>query len=307
VRRYIDDLLDELVYTLGRAKSLEEAWRSIEEAKNRLKLELIRRLAVELGCGGVAEASRLVDEAIDGFTSLGYIVVRVDAKLSSRGLVGVSSGLLQAALEVGLAWDHVLDVPVIPSTSVKGALRRTLLLSCVRLSTTVQRLRCVERVFELLGWVVGPPRDEVEQLARILGVEADRLRAVARRSGAGLLHVLDAYPVKCREGLLEPNVIAPHYHRGGEPVRDEYDAEPVPVQHVALRPGTVFAFAVAVDQDGVESLSELSRVLGKEASPTTVLAAALVSALGTGVGAWTSRGFSVFQPERVRVYRPQGG
>jgi CRISPR-associated protein Cmr6 len=49
--------------------------------------------------------------------------VSVDAELKYRGLFGASSSFGRTAFEIGLAFDTILNLPCLPGTSVKGAVR----------------------------------------------------------------------------------------------------------------------------------------------------------------------------------------
>ncbi len=207
-------------------------------------------------------------------------VAVVDARLveGSRLLVGGSSGVLQAVFEVGMAWDYVLDLPYIPGSSLKGAMRAS--------------------AQALLGG------DYKGLLDSVFGPETE-----SKKKFAGCLEVFDAYPVEAPRGLLDVDVITPHYYKGGEVRSSELEVQPMPLVHVSVAPGTVFRFVVA-HRCPDRVLQQLSQALRERlkinASGAGALAALLGAALLNGVGARTGKGYGVFTLERVGFECPRG-
>ncbi len=207
-------------------------------------------------------------------------VAVVDARLveGSRLLVGGSSGILQALFEVGMSWDYVLDLPYIPGSSLKGAMRAS--------------------AEALLG------KDYKDILYSVFGPETE-----SKKKFAGCLEVFDAYPVEAPRGLLDVDVITPHYYKGGEVRSSELEVQPMPIAHVSVAPGTVFRFVVA-HRCPNSVLQQLSRALRERlkihASGAGALATLLGMALFNGIGARTGKSYGVFTLERVSFECPGG-
>lgn len=176
----------------------------------------------------LAEVSRRLD-AIAGSISTRYHLFDVRLTTISRLLVHVSNPLLP--LEISLAWDPVLNVPFIPSSSLKGAARA---------------------YFETNGVVVDgiTPTD-------IFGSNASE----------GVVFFTDAYPVSCRGwSLIEPDVIAPHYSEAKYSI-DEASASPVPLVFPAVAPRVSFRFLIAMNREkvapqvSIKIMNEISKAL----------------------------------------------
>ncbi len=204
---------------------------------------------------------------------LGVVRVKAVVEDASKLLVGSSAGILSHVFEVGLAWDHVYDLPYIPGSSLKGAVRAA--------------------VEDLLAGKQGG-REIVEALFGSVG-------------SVGCVEFLDSYPVDARDGLVEVDIITPHYYRGGRVVEDELKAQPTPVVHVSVAPGTVFEIIVAYrcPRSLFQRVSELLRLSVK---PVEYIIAVLVGlALRNGIGARTTKGYGVFRLLDVRVEEGDGG
>jgi CRISPR-associated protein Cmr6 len=105
-------------------------------------------------------------------------VLSLDCQLEYRGLFGAGSSFGQAAFEVGLAFDTVLNLPFLPGSSVKGAVRAAY-------------------------------REEHK------GKEEETFGSPDRRSD---VIFADAYPVELNAGwkhILYPDIINPHYANDG--------------------------------------------------------------------------------------------
>jgi CRISPR-associated protein Cmr6 len=115
-------------------------------------------------------------------------------------------------LEIAISWDPVLNLPYIPSSSLKGAVR---------------------------AWL------EVNNVRRIDGVDIGDVfgRAGEKEAHISLAVFTDAYPVSCVNKLIEPDVISPHYK--GEDIA-EVDANPVPLVFPTIAPGTTMKFILAL-------------------------------------------------------------
>jgi CRISPR-associated protein Cmr6 len=284
------------------AKALLDSRRKSEHEEGR---EVIDADSVCKGLERVKET--YYRELVNGLKSLGYCVAVVDARLTSKLLVGASGGVFAGLFEVGLAWDLIYDLPFIPASAVKGLLRSWLVTSCAGLGSAGDKRRCLEFVAELVGLSgrMCSGEEECKWFDSVFGGVANSVGGVF----AGKMLVFDAYPVRrgggsvgC--GLLDVDVVTPHYYRHGEVVRDEFDAEPKPVVHLSVAPGTVFRFVVAVDSTDDSILDAAGMLLrGKVVSAGVMLASLLVSALTSeGVGARTGKGYGFFELERAEAF-----
>lgn len=218
----------------------------------------------------------LLDAVIEGLASVGYAVLVMDARLSYKLVTGVSSGLGSEVFEVGIAWHPILDTPYIPGSSIKGAVRRY-----------------VETVLEM--------RDIAGKL-------------FGTRRAIGALFFSDAFPVQPgRDGMiLAPDILTPHYYRGGRTVEQELYAEigelkekgalPTPVLHFSVSEKTLFRFVVGIEPEKAPQvlLSIMEEEKAEPRKAALILAAIVKNALRTlGIGSRTAKGYGRFTPERV--------
>ncbi|MEM4424124.1 type III-B CRISPR module RAMP protein Cmr6 [Pyrobaculum sp.] len=167
----------------------------------------------------------------------------MDAEVETRLTIHVKSPYIP--LEIGISWHPLLNLPYIPATSLKGA---------ARAYAEVNNIRpCGKAPEELFG----------------------------KAGGAGLVELTDAYPVKCRDKLIEPDIINPHY-REVEGAIGEADASPTPLLFPAVARGVVFRFFVAprAEADGKCLTDVLDVIRG---------------ALAEGIGAKTRLGYGVLK------------
>jgi len=130
----------------------------------------------------------------------------IEARLNSRGLFG-SRTFGYTLFEIGLEFDPYLNLPIIPGSSIKGA------------------LRSAWKALEL---------GEGEEV--IFG----------GKGYMGSCIFSDALPIEPNPDgfILYPDVITPHYH---DDMMDEAKAEPRPVTYLSIAPGVKFGFVIAVD------------------------------------------------------------
>jgi len=225
-------------------------------------------------------AREIVGERIEGLLRMGFNVFIVDAVLEVPGVFGCSHGVLRNVFEVGLFWDHIVDLPFIPGSSFKGGVRGSL---------------------EAL--LIGKGKSGWEDDVKILFGEG------GDRGWAGSLLFLDAYPVGLSEGtkyLLEPDILTPHYQKDTETIGFEYEVEPVPISHISIAPGTIFRFVVAysLNDDLEEALVNIGSYieLGNRVAHSIVMLSILRNAFENyGLGARTSRGYGRFSIQRLSV------
>lgn len=283
-------------------KVIEDLLKSarLENLRKELKKSIMKELT-RLSCREwqkelVAERIR---DIVRGELLLGRHVVVLEAKLGSPGIIGMGSGVLATILEVGLAWDYVVDLPLISGSAFKGAFRDTAIQLCARGAR--DKLKCLEEVIALLGRSAGA--GDAEDIAKVLEVDNESVRNIVRGSASrGLLVFHDTYLICGESGkLLEGWVITPHYEKAG----NEYEVKTVPVQHVVLASGLYGVFIVGVDVSALNHISKLRELLGEgSCSGKTCLAFLshiLAATLASGVGARTSRGYTQFGVVRVYV------
>ncbi|MEM0459777.1 MAG: type III-B CRISPR module RAMP protein Cmr6 [Thermofilaceae archaeon] len=248
--------------------------------KKRVFLEKVCRMS----SGGLHHVEAYTKEIQEALLANGFQVKVCRIVSAARGLVGTGEAFGKALFEVGLAFDPLLNVPLIPASSLKGAFRHAL------------RRRfgesAAERVF---GGVQG---------------------------GMGLLGVTDAYPVRARGRLLEPDILAPHYPETKQ-LETELDVEPNPVPFPTIAPGVEFVFYIYFNKGLPAALDERRRLrvtrelagkgagfeifegdlaealqnVGGKLPPDLIplVDCAVIYALTQGVGAKTSVGYTRFK------------
>ncbi|MEM1943893.1 MAG: type III-B CRISPR module RAMP protein Cmr6 [Candidatus Caldarchaeum sp.] len=216
--------------------------------------------------------SALAEEMENALKACGYVVRRVKIKALSRGLVGASASYGKIPFEVGLSFDSFLNVPYIPGSTIKGAVR--------------------SGVYEIL---LRSGRQEAD---------ADQIcgRLFGDRGSIGLIGFTDAYPVKAgvKEYLLYPDVMTPHYT---DDTKNELEVRPNPVTFLTIAPSTTFQFYMFYRKGRGERLLRVGTGLDADLAENPV---AEISSLGVvdmgllysfyrGVGAKTSVGYSRFE------------
>ncbi len=176
-----------------------------EERRN-----LLERLAREFK-PNLDYIERIIHTWASALKSNGYLVKVCVIKARSRCLIGVSEAFGKIPFEVGLAFDPVLNTPLIPGSTLKGAFRHALL-------NLVERRYGRKKAEEIVNEVFGS------------------------REGVGLVGVTDAYPVSLGIGgrVLEPDVITPHYPGA----KTELDVKPNPILFLTIAPGVRFKFLI---------------------------------------------------------------
>ena len=239
------------------------------------------------------------------------MTVVVNAGLRYAGLVGSGSGLLASVFEVGLQWDLLRDVPFIPGSAIKGAMRSLLLTKCAELGKDAM-LRCVESVSRLLGYTRGSLRQELRELG-LESIIEEVLSRLRDESAESLVFIADSYPVKCgKGGLIQGWVITPHYGYS-EDLIDEYSVQPNPILHAVISQGTEFSLVFGVRKEGIKQLRILGEALGllDEGNPlsasivTKVFLPIINAVLENGVGARTSKGYTKFQVYSLKIIIPR--
>ncbi|MEM2914637.1 MAG: type III-B CRISPR module RAMP protein Cmr6 [Candidatus Bathyarchaeia archaeon] len=209
----------------------------------------------------------LLNETKTALKNIGYEVRDVEVELESKGLFGASSSFGKLIFEVGLFLDPILNVPCIPSSSLKGAIR----VSYYVLSQ--QKRKYSEK-------------DAEKECDRLFG---------SRSVGEGLVGFTDAYPVQAgRNGyILYPDVITPHY----KDVDTELNVNPIPISFLTVAPETHFRFFIFWKDLGKRKVDtkDISRKPEPKEESLGLLDLAVLLALKTGVGAKITLGYSTFE------------
>ena len=185
--------------------------------------KLIERLTQYSSKADFSLVSKHLNQIKQAYSSLRFPIIDLEAKLMYRGLVGASSSFGQPAFKVGLSFDTILNVPYIPGSSIKGAVK-----AASRLKKVIPD--------ELLGELFG-------------------------NDSVGRLDFMDAYPVDggVKGYILIPDVLTPHYSKWGEDVLEEDQVMPTPIPFLSIAPTTRFRFLIVdkaqkVDQPFLETL-----------------------------------------------------
>jgi CRISPR-associated protein Cmr6 len=179
-----------------------------------------------------------IKEVIKAVESLNAKYIVLRLKLESNLLTGWSP--LYFIDEVPTAWDLILDVPYIPGTTIKGLIRSS--------------------------------------FASAIHNSAKETKIFGDKGEVGGAIFLDAYPVKCDDGILIKEVMTPHYKKS---TKTEFDVTPIPIIFAAVKKGTEFKTAILFDNELSEDLIfDVVRAVG--------------FALRYGVGRKTTRGYGKF-------------
>lgn len=187
-----------------------------------LKREFLEQISSINLSDRLKEAERVINCWAEALSANGYLVKVVVMEAESRTVVGISSGLGRIPFEVGLSFDPIMNLPYIPGSTIKGAIRRAFM-ELLSSSNLVSNSKCVD---EITDQVFGSSSRE--------GV------------GIGLVGFTDAYPVSPGNGgrVLEPDVITPHYTCTSGKMCTEFDVTPIPIQFLTIAPETRFKFLV---------------------------------------------------------------
>ena len=222
------------------------------------------------------------------------------ARVTSPIVAGRS--FLDLALEYGIAWDPVLDIPYLPASEMKGAVRSVAMRAGILEALTGTRgdvrtpAPSLMAALDVTGRGTGHPltKDEFKLLSKSNGdlLTDDELEALLNPSledgQVGGIQLSDAYPVSAPNGLpLELLVLTPHYTPD---VRQEYEVSPNPIKYLGIGRGTELEFAVGVSSEGWAVLDRFAAELKLNLDPKAALEKLLSDALDLGVGRRTNRG-----------------
>lgn len=297
IESYVDSLLCNIICDCDGRNPKERALETITSFPPNSGYSYYLKKALEA-------AEKLLKEVRAGLHSNKYITDMPAFVLKGPGLAGIGGGLFKPAFEVGLTVDSVLGLPYYPGSTIKGALRGFL----EQLSNN-NDLNKSNKI-------------DLNQLAKLLfGWKAE---GHEKTGHIGPVFISDMLPVGCVDSpcsIYRGLVVNPHYYKGGVPVEDELEANPVPIKHVGIEEGTVFKLVVGVRLNDpivkeahnllMDALNDqtLSVVLGtqtqnkiqdilKNSDPTVAVLLAvkvlLTRVLSMGIAARSGRGYNVF-------------
>ena len=255
-------------------------------------------------------------------------VQRVRAWTVGRLVAGVATN---PALETGLQLHHLLGVPCLPGSAIKGLVHHvaemelsevpgladdSILEDSGELDELLQRAEAIWRIFGSL--TVEPAREVRQGEQQRLGPETVRSKLLAWRRQeripkslrervdglldqhtGGRLACYDAMPVPGATELLELDVLNPHYplyyRTEGEEVPSD-DQDPVPVFFLVVRPGVRFVFPWRLRRTSEEQVSSAE----EESDEELVEKWFAESLRGWGAGGKTAAGYGYFELEDVK-------
>jgi CRISPR-associated protein Cmr6 len=199
------------------------------------------------------------------------IVREIQMKLTYRGSFGVSSTFGQIPFEVGLYIHPYFNVPYIPASSIKGAIRSAY-------------------YYYLVNHENENPKKADNECNRLFGGS----------NFAGLVGFTDAFPIQEGENgyILYPDIINPHY----KDARNEMEVEPKPIVFLTVAPGTIFKFYMYVIKERDKEKRKIEIGAKKDLVDKPIpdmeklgkLDLALLYGLSMGIGAKTALGYSQF-------------
>ncbi len=213
-------------------------------------------------------------KALENYLGNRGLIREIKMKLTYRGAFGVSSTFGQIPFEVGLYIHPYFNVPYIPASSIKGAIRNGY-------------------YYYLINYENKSEEEAENECNKIFG----------DNNFAGLVGFTDAFPVQEGENgyILYPDIINPHY----KDVRNEMEVKPIPIVFLTVAPGTTFKFFMYIIKERVKKEGEKRTIEigeGKELASKPVpdkdklgiLDLALLYGLSMGIGAKTALGYSQF-------------
>jgi len=216
--------------------------------------------------------NHILENTQQALLNCGYEVKSVKIKAKSFTLLGVSGTFGKLPFEVGLHFEPILNIPYIPGSTIKGAVRAG--------------------VFDLL-LQKGKTREEAETECKKLFGDNEIV---------GLIGFTDAYPIKEGEGgkLLYPDVMSPHYTND---TITELNVSPKPIIYPVIAPGTEFKFYLFYKKErGKRKLiikdsqnSDLAETLVQDLNKLGIVDLGLLYSFYKGIGAKTSIGYSRFE------------
>jgi CRISPR-associated protein Cmr6 len=216
-------------------------------------------------------------QALEKYLDNRGIIREIEMKLTYRGSFGVSSTFGQIPFEVGLYTHPYFNVPYIPASSIKGAIRNA--------------------YYYYLVNHENENRDKADD-------ECNRL--FGDSNFAGLVGFTDAFPIQEGENgyILYPDIINPHY----KDAKNEMEVEPKPIIFLTVAPDTTFKFYMYIikerekEKGGKKEKRKIEMGAKKDLAVKPIpnienlgkLDLALLYGLSMGMGAKTALGYSQF-------------
>lgn len=196
------------------------------------------------------------------FTPTHYLL-NIKARLISPLITGIGES---HPGEVGMVFDHSLGIPYLPASGIKGVHR--LLFTVAGIKSLSEDLLKKESVEE---------KNIDEDIPAVYGTNENR----------GKVIFLDTYPEDVPD--LHVDIMNPHYNKYYQSDEKKVEAprdneNPVPIQFLVVKPGTVFTFRTLVAKNMINSEAVRDKI-----------EKALLDILENGVGAKTSIGYGRFQ------------
>lgn len=265
-------------YKVMMMKAGEDKDKITEEERKILEyiINIIKRIDLP-----TREINQILENTLHALLSCGYEVRSTKIRAISPALIGGSETFGEIPFEVGLYFDPILNIPYIPGSTIKGAVRAG--------------------VFDLLlkqGFSEGRAEGECK---RFFGDD----------ESAGLIGFTDAYPIEKGERgyLLYPDVMTPHYkvtpHYKGD-TTTELEVSPTPIIYLTIAPGVKFQFYLFYKRErgndekkrrltvGDNKDSDLAETPVSDPNRLGLLDRGLLYSFYRGVGAKTSVGYSRF-------------
>jgi len=178
------------------------------------------------------------------YGAAGYEIIVFQAELKSPLITGI--GRLHPN-EVGMAFDHVMGIPYIPSSSIKGIVRFAHILGLIDNGCSSEFIKSDQR-----GEYIDE-KNKKTMIPYLFGGDQEREKNGQKeiQKLRGKVIFLDAYPENVPE--LHVDIMNPHYgayysdEEGAIPPADYLD--PTPIQFLTVKPGTKFIFRVLVRKD----------------------------------------------------------
>lgn len=228
---------------------------------------------------------KIIDEIKKAYSHLGVPYIQATLRATTKVLPGSSAGLGFLITDIGINWDPLLDLPYIPGSTLKGAVR-SFAESLISKRSSSENLGDVSKLVESL---FGKPGE-------------DGFR------GPLIFH--DAYPVSGR--VLDMDLINPHYNAEVGGIRSELDVQPKPVKHLVIGSNIEFSTIISpsvnsLDEETVSSVRQVASLLGVgpdgsvEILLLKIVAYLLGGALEIGVGGRTLKGYGKLEVVGLEV------
>jgi len=147
----------------------------------------------------------------------GKEIITCEVRTKSRVLCDISSPFFWIPDEIGMAWDPILDTPIIPASEIKGA---------------------ISAVMEFEG------KKELRDILFGGEIICKRKGEAIRIALKSIVDFTDAYPVSSNQDILGLDVMTPHYAKEIE----EHKVSPTPVKFLVINPGVTFRFLILIDK-----------------------------------------------------------